>query len=129
MPKNKPAIGSITWIDLTIPNAEEVKNFYIKVIGWKPEALSMGDYNDFVMKAPKSGKAVAGVCHSRGSNSDLPPQWLMYITVANISKSIAACKKLGGKVLVKPKNLGSAGKYCVIQDTAGAVCALYESKK
>jgi len=32
---NKPETGSITWFDLTVPNVEEVKSFYNKVVGWK----------------------------------------------------------------------------------------------
>ena len=27
-------IGSITWADLTVENANEVKTFYEKVVGW-----------------------------------------------------------------------------------------------
>jgi predicted enzyme related to lactoylglutathione lyase len=28
----KPEIGSITWFDLTVPDAEKVKDFYSKVV-------------------------------------------------------------------------------------------------
>ena len=31
--KQKPKIGSITWCDLTVTNAELVKDFYAKVVG------------------------------------------------------------------------------------------------
>ncbi|MCK7527930.1 MAG: hypothetical protein MZV64_65200 [Ignavibacteriales bacterium] len=54
--KQKPEIGSITWCDLTVPNAEEVKDFYAKVVGWMPQGLSVGDYEDFTMSAPESNK-------------------------------------------------------------------------
>lgn len=122
----KPEIGSITWCDLTIPNAESVKDFYSKVIGWKPEAVSMGDYNDYSMVAPESGKVAAGVCHSRGVNSSLPPQWLIYITVKDVVQSAQLCEDLGGEVMVPVKKIGNYGTYCVIKDPAGAVCALFK---
>ena len=38
----KPKVGTVAWTDLTIPNADEVRDFYAAVTGWKPEALSMG---------------------------------------------------------------------------------------
>lgn len=129
MSNKKPEIGTITWIDLTIPNAEEIRDFYGRVVGWKPEPLSMGEYDDFVMNAPETKTAVAGVCYSRGGNAGLPPQWLIYITVENIDESIQSCTKLGGKVISEPKNYASMGRYCVIQDPAGAVCALFEPKE
>ena len=31
--KEKPEVGSITWFDLTVPDADKVKDFYSKVIG------------------------------------------------------------------------------------------------
>jgi len=122
----KPEIGSITWCDLTVPNAEAVKDFYSKVVGWKPEAVSMGDYNDFSMKAPDSDKVAAGVCHARGVNAQLPSQWLIYITVKDVENSASVCVESGGKIVVPVKKIGSYGTYCVIKDPAGAVCALFQ---
>ncbi len=70
--------------------------------------------------------SIAGVCHARGTNAGLPAQWLIYITVANFDESISVCENLSGKILVEQKNCGGMGRYCFIQDPAGAVCALFE---
>lgn len=124
----RPAVGTIGWTDLTIPNAEEVRDFYTEVVGWTPEPLDMGGYSDFVMKAPETGAPVAGVCHARGVNAGLPAQWLVYITVEDVDRSAARCAELGGKILAGPKDMGQ-GRFCVIQDPAGAVAALYASAR
>ncbi|NIR47682.1 VOC family protein [candidate division KSB1 bacterium] len=121
----KPEVGTISWTDLTIENAEDVNVFYSKVVGWKSEPVDMGGYNDYNMNAPQSGKPMVGICHARGSNADLPPQWLVYITVEDVDESAKRCVELGGKVLVEPKGMAGYGRYCVIQDPAGAVAALY----
>lgn len=118
--------GSISWTDLTVDNAEEVRDFYSRVVGWKSDAVEMDGYSDFSMNAPQSGTCVAGICHARGSNAELPPQWLVYINVADLDASIAGCAELGGEILVGPKKMGSQGRYCVIRDPAGAVAALFE---
>ena len=123
---NQTEIGSITWTDLTVNNAEEIKEFYSKVVGWKTEAFDMEGYNDFNMNAPESGKTIAGICHARGGNENLPSQWLIYITVKNVDASAELCKKSGGKILVGPKAMGNYGRFCVIEDPAGAVAALFE---
>ena len=123
-----PAVGSVTWTDLTVPDATAVSAFYSAVVGWKGVSLDMGGYNDFCMNEPKSGKTAAGVCHARGFNADLPPQWLIYITVGDLNASLRQCRKLGGKVLRKTRSLG-AGRYTVIQDPAGAVAALFEPQR
>ena len=58
-------------------------------------------------------------------NAELPAQGLPYITVENLEASAARCEALGGRVLAGPKSAGGQGRYCVIQDPAGAVAALY----
>lgn len=122
--KLKP--GSIGWIDLTVTNAEEVRDFYSAVVGWKPENVSMGEYNDFNMTSPDTGEPNAGICHKQGVNAALPSVWMAYFIVADMNASIDNVKALGGKVLVEPKDMGEHGKIAVIEDPAGAVCALYE---
>ncbi len=120
----KPKIGSIGWHDLTVPDADGVRDFYQSVAGWAADAIDMGGYSDYVMK-PAEGDPAGGICHQRGVNSDLPPVWMMYIVVADIEASAAKVTELGGKILKGPT--GGTHNYCVIQDPAGAICALYQA--
>jgi len=64
--------GVIFWRDLTVPNAEQVRDFYSQVVGWRAEPLEIGDYADFIMTAPGADQPTAGLCHARGVNADLP---------------------------------------------------------
>jgi len=118
-------IGKIGWIDLTVEDASGLRDFYQKVVGWNVEDTSMGDYSDYTMVSPGDGDAVAGVCHARGSNADLPGGWLIYITVADVAASAAACVANGGKLVVEPRGL-AGGTFCVIEDPSGATSALYQ---
>jgi uncharacterized protein len=119
----KVQIGAIEWRDLTVVNAEKVKDFYCSVVGWDSSAVSMGEYDDFNINLPNSSETIAGVCHARGSNNKLPAQWLMYVRVKDVVESAASCKELGGAVLDGPRAMGSS-QFCVIQDPEGAVLAL-----
>lgn len=123
MKENKP--GNILWHDLTVDNAENVSDFYHEVVGWEKEGMSMGDYEDFIIKTPDDKEVVAGICHARGVNKDLPAQWLMYIKVTNLEESLSICKKLGGKVLGDKRKMGEE-YYCLIEDPAGAYVMLFE---
>ena len=38
----KPAIGTVGWFDLTVDNAETVRDFYREVAGWNPSEVEMG---------------------------------------------------------------------------------------
>lgn len=118
-----PDVGHIVWTDLTVPDAEGLKEFYREVVGWESSPVSMGAYEDFNMNAPGTGDPVAGVCHARGANANLPPVWLVYVTVEDVDRSAARCRELGGRVLDGPRGMGK-NRFCVIADPAGAVIAL-----
>lgn len=68
--------------------------------------------------APSAGR--------NGCNADLPPQWLIYIVVADLNTSLLECEARGGVVVAGPKSMGGRARYAVIRDPAGAVAALYE---
>ncbi|MCW3463133.1 VOC family protein [Chitinophaga nivalis] len=115
----KPKTGTIIWTDLTVTDATRISEFYKSVVGWEKVPLSMGAYNDYSMNEPADGQTIAGICHARGNNNYLPPQWLPYIIVDNLDVSIEKCVALGGKVLGE-KRAWEDMHYCLIQDPAGA---------
>jgi predicted enzyme related to lactoylglutathione lyase len=125
MSNEQPEIGSMVWIDLTVPDAEKVRDFYSAVVGWNSEDVDMGGYADYSMNTPGNGTTITGVCHARGVNEDMPPAWMPYFVVADLDASIARCTENGGEVVVQPRSLGE-GRFCVVKDPAGAVAALYE---
>ena len=120
------ALGKIGWIDLTVSHADSVSQFYQAVAGWTRSAVDMEGYQDFCMHSPGADSSVAGICHARGNNIGFPAQWLMYITVANLVSSLAACRAGGGEVIREPRATGE-GQFAIIRDPAGAICALYQS--
>lgn len=117
--------SGINWIDLTVDDAERVRDFYVAVAGWRADPVSMGDYDDYNL-CTEDGTPVAGVCHARGSNTGLPPQWLIYITVDDLDAAIVACEAHGGRVVREPVSL-MGGRMCVLADPAGAVAAYFQA--
>lgn len=110
--------GTFVHLDLTVPDAAGMRDFYSAVVGWKPEPLG----GDWLMLAP-DGTPATGICHARGENADLPPQWLAYIAVDDLDASLAAARAHGGDVVAGPKGEGE-GSYAVIRDPEGAMLAL-----
>lgn len=118
--------GKILWQDLTVEDAEAVKNFYQEVVGWDSSHVDQGGYNDFNIH-PQAGseEVIAGICHKRGELQNFPSQWLMYITIENLNASIDKSTALGGKIVEGPKKMGKSS-YAIVQDPAGAYFVLFE---
>lgn len=122
-PTPLPAPGAIEWCDLTVPDASALRPFYEAVVGWEISEHPMGDYSDYTLARPGTDETVAGLCHARGPNQNLPPAWMIYVRVDDVEASAARCEELGGKILSGPREMGK-DLYCAIQDPAGAVLSL-----
>lgn len=118
----KSQVGTIISADLTVDQADDVRDFYEQVIGWEHVDIEMGGYSDYLMQT-KEGVPVAGVCHQAGPNAGLPKVWMVYFQVEDLEKSLQAVRRLGGKVLREPEGT-SCGSFAVIEYPAGAICAL-----
>jgi len=127
MPTEKPPVGAVTWFDLTVENADEIRDFYSAVVGWKSSGVRMGDYEDYSMNSPDNGDPMAGVCYARGENAHLPPTWMIYVNVADIEASTQKAIDLGGKIIGKIRTMSGHGRYCAVEDPAGAVMTLFEA--
>lgn len=120
-----PRTGMIVWQDLTVDDAPQLRDFYRAVVGWTSEGEDMGGYEDYNMVSPTNGETAAGICHARGSNAGVPPQWLVYIQVESVDAATQTCLALGGTVVDGPREMGN-GRVAIIRDPAGAVCALWQ---
>lgn len=120
------SIGQMGWMDLTVDQASTVKAFYETVVGWTTLTVEMDGYEDYCMIPPGTETPVVGICHARGPNRDLPPQWIPYFNVADLDRSLEGCRASGGTVVREPKSAGG-GRFALVRDPGGAVCALYQT--
>lgn len=120
-------MGHIGWLDLTIPNADAIRDFYRDVIGWSVEPVEMQDgdeaYADYNMLG-EDGQPRAGVCHARGMNTGLPPVWMLYLPVDDMDESLRRVREEGGRVVKEAKGEDGAVMYAVIEDPVGVSFAL-----
>lgn len=129
MKDSNHAVGTLGWIDLTVPEAEAIRDFYSAVIGWGPSGVDVdAGYQDYNMLPPGALEPAAAVCHARGANADLPPVWIPYFYVADLDAAIAACRAHGGTFVRRPPEPGTAAEhpFAFVRDPAGAVVALWQ---
>ncbi len=119
--------GHIAWLDLTVPAAVAIRDFYSQVIGWTAQEVEMRDsgehYADFNLLGA-DGSPAAGICHARGMNKDLPPVWLLYLPVGDLTESLRRVRTEGDTVLREAKQSSGEIAFAVIRDPAGACLAL-----
>jgi predicted enzyme related to lactoylglutathione lyase len=115
--------GKFLWIDLTVSEADKVRDFYSAVVGWNWEPVAVGDYEDYNIMTP-GGELVAGICYRKGLNINLPPAWINYVIVDSVMDSMKTCTDLGGHIVDGPRKQNE-DLFVIIQDPAGAYIGLY----
>ncbi len=84
------------------------------------------DYVDFnVHNTVENNEIISGICHKKASNSKTPAQWLNYVIVDNLEKSLENCINLGGKYVGWPKGIGK-GFICSYPRLSQACLALMQ---
>lgn len=124
-PRSK-RLGCVEWMDLTVENAGEVRDFYGRVAGWSKLELPVEDYDDFCV-GPDEKNVLAGICDACGPNADIPPEWRIYINVDDLDASLKAVQDNGGGIKYAIRRAGAA-RFCMIADSAGVICTLFEPK-
>lgn len=119
--------GRIHWLELTVPDASATRDFYGAVIGWGSEDVAMKDggqqHADYNMLG-QDGSPLAGICHARGVNADIPPVWMIYLPVGDLDESLRRVEGEGGRVLKAARDAEGNARYAVVKDPVGACFAL-----
>jgi uncharacterized protein len=116
--------GTPSWVDLGTPDPDDASRFYSGLFGWTidegpPET---GGYRMCLL----DGKPVAGL--GPQMNTDMPPWWTTYISVADADETAAAIKEDGGTVILEPMDVLDVGRMAVAADPAGAMFSIWQPK-
>lgn len=127
-----PPAGAFSWNELITKDAKASGAFYSKLFGWKPTPFSppgapAGNppYNLWKMDGNEMG--VGGMMQAQHPNA--PTQWIPYVVVDDVAKSLAQAEKLGAKTCLPIMSIGEMGRIAVIQDPQGATIGMHEFPK
>ena len=83
----------------------------------------MGEEAGHYTMATKDGKQVGAIGPAQDPG---PPHWTMYINVDNVDAVAGKVESAGGKVLVAPMDVMTAGRMAVFADTTGAAVSVWQ---
>ena len=117
--------GRFVWHDLLTKDVAAAKRFYGELLGWRFEDTKRGE-RPYVL-ARSGGTLAAGIVDI-SANANAGPQWISYMSVADVDKAVAQVQSDGGKVLVEPRNFPNA-RAAVIADPQGAPLGLAQVRQ
>jgi uncharacterized protein len=120
------APGTFCWVELGTTDGEAAKKFYTSLFGWEATDNPVGP--GMIYTILKLDGKDAGALYKMGEEmKGVPPNWLSYISVKNVNETTAKAKQLGGTVFKEPFDVMDLGRMSVIQDSTGAVFALWQA--
>ena len=108
--------GRFVWHDLMTKDVDAAKRFYGELFDWRFADTRRGD-RPYVL-ARSGGSPVAGIVDV-SAMPEAGAQWLSFMAVEDVDKTLAAVRSDGGKILVEPRDLPNA-RAAVIADPQGA---------
>ena len=124
-------MNTVGWIELTTTDEAAAAKFYGDVFGWKVTNGKDGgpagpnDYGHI----ENAGTMIGGIPPASMRDPNAPPNWLIYVEVADTAAATEKAKALGANVVVGPMDIGESGKISVLQDPQGAFFALHQATK
>ncbi len=113
---NEP--GTLVWNELQNYDTEVAKTFYAAVFDWAAMTGQgpTGEYTSFMLK----DQPVAGMMAIQPEWGPVPPNWSVYLGVADISAACEYTVSGGGRVEVPPMEIPDVGTFALLQDPQGA---------
>jgi predicted enzyme related to lactoylglutathione lyase len=113
---NEP--GSWCWNELGTNDTDVDGKFYSDLFGWGLNALDMGGMTYTLLKHGE--KDAGGMYKITPEMGGMPPNWLVYFSVADCDQSAEKATSLGGKVIMPPSDIPNVGRFSLVQDPQGA---------
>jgi len=118
----KPVEGTFFWNEYLTHDLTATLAFYNGLFPYEVTTTKSEENAAYVVL--KNDRARAGVFRLPDSKSQVPPNWLPYVLVADPAGLAARVTGLGGRVLLEPSAQHRKGSLAIVADPSGAVVAL-----
>lgn len=124
--------GKIVWHDLLTNDPAASKRFYGELFAWEFESVGHAaglDAASAYTLIRHNGRLIGGMIDTKALNNRTDiSQWVVVISVDDVDAAVKRFVHGGGEVLTPPKDLQRRGRIAVVQDPAGALLALLQTR-
>lgn len=122
------APSTFCWAEAGVANLGEAKKFYGRLFGWTVDEQPAGDAAYGMIRL--EGREVGGMyaLSPEMTAQGVPAHWLAYVRVTDVDAVAAKAPALGGRVVMGPMDVMTAGRMAVVQDPTGGTFALWQPR-
>jgi uncharacterized protein len=116
--------GEICWLEMQTSDVAKAQSFYSNLFGWEKGPGDAGFPYEF-LKRPGEEKNFGGMMKT--PQPGIPPHWLVYFGVKDLTASLKTVVAIGGKVMSPTVKLPQGGQFAVVSDPQGATFAMFQA--
>ncbi len=126
--KHQP--GMFSWADMPVLDIDSAQTFYTKLLGLEANATPIGPGMTYVALT-KGGRSCCALYNmgEKDMQERGGPWWVSYFTVEDADATAERVKELGGAVLYEPFDVFEEGRMGIVQDSTGAVFAIWQPNR
>lgn len=126
-PQRAPTVGHISWNELVTTDWEAAWGFYETLFGWNKLTANdlgaeFGTYQTWGV-----GEREMGGMFTKPPSMPIPPNWAIYIQVADLKATMERVTAKGGKVLNGPNEVPGGDLTAQCMDPQGAAFAIHQA--
>ena len=116
--------GQLAWADVTTFDLAVSAPFFERLFGWRRDELDMPEAPgySFLLGQDQVVAAIDPVPVEKG-----PPQWTVFVLVADCARALEAIERAGGSVALTPQRILDQGTIALGRDRAGAGFGLWQA--
>jgi predicted enzyme related to lactoylglutathione lyase len=116
--------GRFVWYELLTTDPKAAIAFYSEVVGWKTQLWEDGGYTMWVGSQGPLGGVMT--LPDKAKQMGAPPHWMAHVEVADVDKTVARVRQLGGNVYLEPEDVPKIGRFAIIADPQGASLSAFK---
>jgi predicted enzyme related to lactoylglutathione lyase len=118
-----PAAGTFAWHELATTDHEAAFAFYSGLFGWDAlQRMDMGP-NGIYLIFGQNGVQRGGM-YIPSANTQMPPSWMPYASVANADKGNELANSIGARTLAGPMDVPGGSRIVCLMDPSGAAFSI-----
>ena len=124
------APSTFCWCEVGVASVGKAKEFYGRLFGWTVEDQPAGEAGTYGM-IRLEGRDLGGLYRlsPEMTSQGVPPHWLSYVRTPDVDAAVAKVPGLGGRLVLGPFDVMTAGRMAVVQDPTGGTFALWEPRE
>ena len=131
-PSSERLAGKIVWHDLLTTDIDGSREFYGGLFGWTfeevPISLGFGKSGNYLL-IRHQGQLIGGMIDTKrlGTKAN-NSQWVVLMSVDDVDAAAQRVVDAGGEIMTPPTDLNERGRIAVVNDNAGALFAILQTR-